>query len=221
LPTRWNRIAYNCTTELGNQRPIDLINALSKEEIIAEGISAIHFAGIPKPWLFSNQLAGGSYPSPNTIYRQYLPYKEVAYLNTELVPKNPELIKMLIKTANEVLSLNLLFLHKDEYSLEFYDFLKNQSESTIDTYVSYKYYVIINNNIIDNDTGIPDEGIEHIVKNQLDKQDGVFILTFMDDSIHINRKNIFEKIKRIDVNDNLEADFRKYSIAHALLSYFL
>jgi lipopolysaccharide biosynthesis glycosyltransferase len=221
LPTRWNRIAYDCTQELGNQRPIDLINALSKDQIIGEGISAIHFAGVPKPWLFSNQLSGGSYPSPNAIYREYLPYKEVAYLNIEMVPKHPDLIKMLIKTANEVLSLNIVFIHKDENSIAFYDFLKHQIESTKDTYISNKYYIVINKNIIDNQTEIPDEGIEQILKNQTDKDDGVYILTLMDDSIHINRKNIFEKIQLIDINDSIDANFRNVSIAHALLSYVL
>jgi lipopolysaccharide biosynthesis glycosyltransferase len=222
LPTRWNRIAYDIMQELGNQRPIDIINALPQEQIIKEDISAIHFAGVPKPWLFSNQLAGGSYPSPNSIYKQYLPYKETAYLNKDLVSKHPHLIKILIKAANEILSLNLLFIHMENDSKTFHEFLDSQSRTTSDRYASDKYYVLVNGTIVENRTGIPDEGIEMIIKNNNNnRQDGVYILTLMDDGIHINRKNIFEKIPLADKNDSLDTDFRNYSIAHALLYYLL
>jgi lipopolysaccharide biosynthesis glycosyltransferase len=221
LPTRWNRIAYDNMQELGNQRPIDIINALPQDQIIKEDISAIHFAGVPKPWLFSNQLAGGSFPSPNSIYKQYLPYKENAYLNKDLLAKHPHLVKGLIKTANEVLSLNLLFIHMENDSKRFHEFLDSQSRTTSDTYASDKYYVLLNGNIIENQTGIPDQAIEVIAKDQTNKEDGVYILTIMEDNIHINRKNIFEKIQMLDLNDELDTDFRKYSIAHALLFYLL
>jgi lipopolysaccharide biosynthesis glycosyltransferase len=109
LPTSWNRIAYDYVNEIGN-RPILLFNILSKEELIQENISAIHFAGSPKPWMTNQALSSGNWPSPNSEYRKYLPYKNTVFLSKKIKEQYPLFIKTIHDMCNNVLGVDIIFI---------------------------------------------------------------------------------------------------------------
>ena len=199
LPTRWNRIAYDTNEELGGQRTIDLFMELPKDELILEGVSAIHFAGVPKPWLFTNQLGGGCWPSPNELYKQYLPYKSTLKLNKVLLQKYNTAMKEFITILNDIFSVNVLFIDSNEQTHTSKKFIEFHCESTPDRYKSEEFYVVFGGKVIYNKSSIQDISLKEIVLNNKEKEDGIYIVSISDSDLYIYRKNLFEKVKYLGI----------------------
>lgn len=218
LPTKWNRIAHDTVEELAGQRPIDYLNALSKNDLIKQNISAVHFAGMPKPWLFSNQMSGGCWPAPNAMYKEYLPYTSTLILNKKLLNIYTEQMSQCIRVLNEFFSINLVFIDTNEAYTEFENYLESQCKKTEDSYISHMYYVQVNKKILINTTGLPLNILEKIQENQPDQRDGFYIITHTDEGIYIKRKNILEKIDFIYKTPGEYTNTIRICLAHIFLS---
>jgi lipopolysaccharide biosynthesis glycosyltransferase len=215
LPTQWNRIAYDKIVELGNQRPIDLVNILSEGDLVKEGISAVHFAGIPKPWLFTNQLHGGCWPSPNFIYKKYLPYKDSMCMSNKLLNVNKDILDLFISVLNDFFSVSCIFVTKDVSEVEQY--IKSHLVQTQKTEPSQMYFIVMNGKIILNNTTQPDNIVAHIFTHQPNKLDGIYMISYENTNLRIVRKNLFEMDIGLFVSSDSKNNFIKLVSAYIFL----
>jgi hypothetical protein len=184
---------------------------------VREGISAFHFAGVPKPWLFTNQMCGGCWPSPHLIYKKYLPYKESYLLSKMLLGAQNELFNSFKQVVNEFFGVNLICVEKTVSDIEL--FLESQKQQTQSTTTSQFYFVEVGNKIVINNTGQPDEIVKDIHQNQPDKADGIFYISVKDEHIHIKRKNLFDLDHLVFPSKESEVNFQKIILAYVFLEY--
>jgi len=215
LPTRWNRIAYDKIIELGDQRPIDVFNILVEEELVKENISALHFAGVPKPWLFTNQLSGGCWPSPNSMYKKYLPYKESYILSKSLLDEHKMEMDLLKNVLNDIFSVNLIFTSKTVSNIE--AFFTSHIQESASNYTSPMYYIVIGGNIVMNNTGQTEDIVKHIHSKQPEQSDGIFFISSVEEKLFIIKKNLLgpDTIK-FSSKEN-EVNFKKLIYAYVFL----
>ncbi len=215
LPTCWNRIAYDKILELGDQRPIDLLNCLTEQEMVNEGVSALHFAGMPKPWLFSNQMCGGCWPSPNSMYKKYLSYKENIELNRTLLDEHKDLMDIFKDVLNDLFSVNLVFTTKKVSDTDTY--ILSQIKQTPGTDSSSMYFIVIGGKVVINNTGQQDKIVEELFLLYKDASDGIFLLQLKDDQVRVVRKNLFESdVLSFQTKAN-EYNFKKLVSAYVFL----
>jgi len=217
LPTQWNRIAYDKIVELGNQRPIDLLNVLNEEELVKESISAIHFAGIPKPWLFTNQLCGGCWPSPSAVYKAYLPYKESIRMSNQLLNVNKNILDLFISVLNDFFSVTCIFVKKDISEVETY--IKSHLVKTHATEPSEMYFIVMNGKIILNNTNQTDNSLADILRHQPNRLDGIYQISYTNDHLHMLRKNLLETDIGSFVSSDNKNNFIKIISAYIYLEF--
>lgn len=174
LPTSWNRVAYDYVREIEN-RPITLFNNLSKEELIKEGVSALHFAGTPKPWSISQALSSGNWPSPRDIYRGYLPYKNTLYVSMKLIKTNQDFFKRIKNICQEVFGVDVI-VTEDEKSKKVTEYLLAGVEESQITERSNINLRLIGKKIVDSQ-GIRDIiGFQSILESNKIEDDGFYVL---------------------------------------------
>ena len=126
-------------------------------------------------------------------------------------------MRKFLTAMNDFFSVNLIFIETDKPYTELEQYLDEQCRQTSDSYKSMMYYIILNNKIIMNMTGLPEEVVQQIYKIQPEKKDGIYILTQMDGGIHFHRKNLFEEIPHLNLAGENHLHFLRLMYAYVFL----
>ncbi len=197
LPMKWNRLAYEKMNELMGQRPIDLMSVFSKDDLIKEEISAIHFNGIPKPWQNGNQSHGGNWPSPGSLYKDHLPYNGTIILSKRLLEIYNSTMLNFIESMANLFFIRVVFSDCKETDKRLENILESYCKPTDKTYTTQKYFILFNNIILHNATGHPDFVILRICEQNHFTKNGIYLYIQLEDDILIQQKNILEDIENL------------------------
>lgn len=208
LPTRWNRVAYDYVREIEN-RPISLFNNLSNEELVSHGVSALHFAGTPKPWFISQVATSGNWPSPRDLYRGYLPYKNTVFLSKQVPERNNKVFKKLKEMYEDIFGVNLLVAENNE-SEKTRDYLLLHIQDSSDSEDTDICFGIIQENIVPL-KGINDMNtLQKIVEVSGIKEDGLY--NFDQERGTIQKSPLFQNQK-----DAIFSNIANYVLIYKLL----